>query len=78
MSARRRRGGGVLNAVLSLIVTYRELILSELFNKKLPVPLPILYCFELIRVTIANGPISVLSPSLSELPKSYRFVIPGK
>ena len=52
-------------------------ILSELTNKKLPIPLPILYCFELIKVTVTDGPVSVLSPSLSELPKSYRFAIPG-
>ena len=25
-------------------------------------PLPILYCFELIKVTVTDGPVSVLSP----------------
>ena len=73
-------GGGRLievDTVRSLIVTYRSLILSELIKKKLPIPLPILYCFELIKVTVVDRPVSVLSPSLSELPKSYRFVILG-
>ena len=28
----------------------------------LPIPLPILYYFELIKVTVADGPVSVLSP----------------
>ena len=35
------------------------------------------YCFELIKVTVADGPVGVLLPPSSELPKSYRFVIPG-
>ena len=30
--------------------------------KKLPIPLPILYYFELIKVTVTDGPISVLPP----------------
>ena len=37
---------------------------SELINKKLPIPLPILYYFELIKVTVADGPVSVLPPPL--------------
>ena len=36
--------------------------------KKLPIPLPIFYYLELVKVTVADGPVSVLSPSLSELP----------
>ena len=35
------------------------------------------YYFELIKVTVADGPVGVLPPPSSELPKSYRFVIPG-
>ena len=35
---------------------------SELISKKPPIPLPILYCFELVRVTVSDGPVSVLPP----------------
>ena len=35
------------------------------------------YYFELIKVTATDGPVSDLPPPLSELPKSYLFVIPG-
>ena len=45
----------------------------------LPIPLAIFYSFELVKVTVTDGPVGVLrSPSLLELPKSYRFVIPGR
>ena len=37
-------------------------ILSEIINKKSPIPLPILYYFELIEVTVTDGPVSVLPP----------------
>ena len=35
------------------------------------------YYFELIKVTVADGAVGVLPPLSSELPKIYRFVIPG-
>ena len=43
--------------------------LSELINKKLPIPLPILDYFEIIKVTIADGPVSVLPPPSQNCPK---------
>ena len=49
----------------------------ELIHYKLPMPLPIFYYFEFLQVPLIDGPASVLPPSLSESPKSYRFVIPG-
>ena len=55
--------------VLSQIVTYRQLILSELIYKKLPIPLPILFYFEFIKVTVADGPVSVLPPPSQNCPK---------
>ena len=48
--------------------------------KKLPIPLPILYCFELIQVTVTDEPVGVLplpNSNSSELLERYRLVIPG-
>ena len=42
---------------------------SVLINIKLPMPLPMLYCFELIKVTVADGPVSVLAPPSQNCPK---------